>query len=133
MRRRDNWRPGSAATGGRSPVKEDRTGATGTSLLIIEGGVSWNSSWRSHEAGLSTAGTASSWAGVRMWLGLAWLASEPACSLRGASRTLCRLAGLGYTTCQLAALASRPAFPSLGEAGYIHTGFPPVGKPTGAG
>ena len=97
MRRRDNWRPGSAATGGRTLVKEDRTGATGTSLLIIEGGVSWNSSWRSHEAGLNTAGTASSYGPV-CWGGLAAVCVWwPACSFRGVPDTMAP-AGLGYPT-----------------------------------
>ena len=68
---------------------------------------------------------------MRLWLGLAWLASEPACSLRGASRTLCRLAGLGYTTCQLAcSLAPPPPSPPwewparLAEAGFSQESRP---------
>ena len=69
-------------------MKEDRTGTTGTSLLICEGGVSWNSYGKSHETGLSPDEEASSMGPVCGCAWLAWLTSGPACSLRGASRTL---------------------------------------------
>jgi hypothetical protein len=59
-RRRDTW-------------KEDRTGFTGTSLLIFEGGVSWNSYGKFPETGLSTQDSLS--VGPACGCGLACLAA----------------------------------------------------------
>ena len=57
-------------------MKEARTGATGTSLLIIGGGVSWNSCGKFPEAGLSTRDSLSvEWRAAVAWL--AWLTVGP--------------------------------------------------------
>ena len=67
--------------------KEDRTGFTGTSILIIGGGVAWNYPSGSPLSRLNQRDSLFFGAGVRLWLG--GLADcGPACSLRGASRTL---------------------------------------------
>ena len=118
------WQP---RRGDRALGKEDRTGFTGTSLLIIEGGVSWDYPSGSPLSRPNQTGQPLLW-GRRCGCGVAaWLTQWACMLLERSVPDPSHLAGLGYTTCQLAPTPHPP--PSA--AGLGAPAFLQPARPTG--